>query len=61
MVNKMFEALIKKVEIKLHNFFFELARANDPYRLRYLLCEYVAELDKLEKEADEMVRELEGA
>jgi len=59
MVKKMFEALVKKVQIKLHNFGFELARANDSYRLAHLLDKFIYELNSLQGEAENMRRDLE--
>ena len=55
----MFETLLKKIQIKTHNFGFELARAHDPYRMRHLLSSHIEDLQNLWKAADDMVRELE--
>lgn len=55
-----YELVKSKVDRTLAELQFELARCNDVYRLRYLLCEVIAKLDKLEKKADVMVNELEG-
>lgn len=56
----MYEVLMKRVQIKLHNMGFELARANDPYRLAKILLDASHDFDKLWKEAHDMVAELEG-
>jgi hypothetical protein len=56
----MYDALMKKVQRVLAETQFDLARCNDTYRLRFILCKTVSELDKLEHDADEMVEELEN-
>ena len=54
-----YENLVSRCIRHMGTFQFELGRANDPYRLLYLLKEFKRDLSDLEDEAERMVEELE--
>ena len=54
-----FEILKNKTQNDLHEMAFELHRANDSYRLHYLLKKFTERMQKYEANANKMVKELE--
>lgn len=55
----MFEELLARLRRRQAEFDFELARCEDPYRLKYLLERFGMDIMSLNADASEMVRELE--
>jgi hypothetical protein len=56
----MYDDLIRKVMKLQAEFSLQLTMAFDPYRLSYILAGYQAKILELEKEAKQMVEELEN-
>jgi hypothetical protein len=56
----MYDDLIRKVMKLQAEFSLQLTMAFDPYRLSHILAGYQAKILELEKEAKQMVEELEN-